>query len=548
MRFPLIRSFFFPAAFILLCSGLVVAHAGTAVDIRGTLANGWQRQAIAGTPLPLGIDGIYAGTSGFLVLGGGDGWISSNGKSWKAPPAPLSRYALKQHIPDLNLVQIGISGAVHGDTNAVKAGGPHGGFIGVGSYQPPGKPVTARRAEVAVSKDGTTWRQVTGKGKAFLDSTMTDVARGGPGWVAVGYSIGPRNKPLIWTSSDGSHWQRIPQEPAVKTYDEIERLLQGPAGLLAIATGLDGPAHTWTSRDGVHWKSSPSDPFGGGVAQQVTIGGPGYLAAGMEDDAPALWTSRDGLHWTRAAGEASFPGDQTALAGVAIRGHDIVVVGRYGTAKLGKSGVKFSPVIPSAWVWTPQSSAPKPTPVPRTGTISPKRFRLRLSDLPAGYVNWELGGWPDFCDDGATLCRFVNRAVGAYGAYDSSFASSGPSLPLTSIQSMAIQGTRSSPHVLASLGTRLILWWRRGGTLQAVPAPARIGQETRVYRGNPPAVSTPPGGRLTAYAVEWRDGTAIGQVWVEQAPQRPARTVETLAMNLARAQWRHWRDARNGRE
>jgi hypothetical protein len=45
------------------------------------------------------------------------------------------------------------------------------------------------------------------------------------------------------------------------------------------------------------------------------------------------------------------------------------------------------------------------------------------------------------------------------------------------------------------------------------------------------------------YAVEWRDGKAIGQVYVEQQPSGPASAVETLALNLARAQWRHLQTA-----
>ena len=86
--------------------------------------------------------------------------------------------------------------------------------------------------------------------------------------------------------------------------------------------------------------------------------------------------------------------------------------------------------------------------------------------------------------------------------------------------------------------------WRMGGTLKRVSAPVRIGQETWVYRGSPPATSSPPGGRLVAYAAEWCDGKAIGQVYVEQQPTGPASALETLALDLAGAQWQHLRDAR----
>lgn len=270
------------------------------------------------------------------------------------------------------------------------------------------------------------------------------------------------------------------------------------------------------------------------------MGGPEYLAAGMQDDDPALWISRDGVHWQRAASAAAFPGSLTTLLGVAARGSAVVVVGRYGAAAPGQFGVRLSSPISSAWVWMPRSSALAPTPVPHTGTIDPKLFRLRLADLPTGYIERDFGGWPDFCDDGNTLCRSINRAVGPYGAYETSFVSTGGSQPMTDIESMAIEGTRSNAHALASLGQRLVRWWNRGA-LKQVLAPVHIGQETLVYHGTPPATSSPPGGHIVSYAVEWRDGKAIGQVYVEQPPQVPARTIEMLAIDLARVQWQHLR-------
>lgn len=242
------------------------------------------------------------------------------------------------------------------------------------------------------------------------------------------------------------------------------------------------------------------------------------------------------------AGAASFLGDLTSLQGVAVRKNTTVVVGRYITATIGRFGVRFSQPVSSAWVWTPHTSALAPTPVPRKNTIDPKLFRLRLADLPAGYIERE-SGWPDFCDDGSTLCRHVYDTVGSYGAYETSFASNGRPL-VTEIDGMAIEGTRSNPHALSSLGTRLVRWWNRGGRPKRVPAPVRIGQETRVYRGSAPPISSPPGGRFVTYAAEWRDGKAIGQVYVEQQPKGPASAVETLALDLARAQWQHLRDVR----
>lgn len=267
------------AALVLVCTGVLAAHGGSAGDIRGTLANGWQRYAIGSKGAQTQVNAVYAGDSGFLAIGF-QGWASRDGKRWTPVPGLLSNYALSQHIPNLNLVRVGMSGAVKGTTYSVKREGPNGGYIAVGSYTPPGQPVTKTRAEVAISRDSRSWHTVSGKGKTFIDAAMTDVARAGSGWVAGGFNWGPLNQPLVWTSTDAIHWQRIANLPTVAPYGEIESVLHGPTGFLAVANGLDGPAETWTSRDGLHWQAAPVNSFEGGILQQVTVGGPGYLAVG----------------------------------------------------------------------------------------------------------------------------------------------------------------------------------------------------------------------------------------------------------------------------
>jgi hypothetical protein len=523
----------------LVGAAALAGHAGSAADIRGTLANGWQRHPVGEKGSSVQLAGVYAGDSGFFGVSGNTGWVSANGATWKTVPGSLAQYALGQHIPDFNLTRIGITGVVKGYTYSVRKEGPNGGYIAVGEYQPPGQPVTKTRAEVALSTDGISFRHVSDKGKAFAGAALTDVARGGPGWVAVGFPWAPSKFAPVWTSPDAIHWTRLPAQPAFSQGGQITRLIHGPAGLLAIANGLDGSAQTWASADGLHWQPAVGNPFRGAFIMQVTAGGPGYLAAGMQDDDPALWSSADGLHWQREAGAAAFPGDLTALEGVAAKGSMVVVVGRYAIGKIGQFGVQFANPVGSAWVWTPQSSALTPTPAPWTGTIDPKLFRLRLADLPETYFEWDLGGWPDFCDDGSTLCRYVHNAVGSYAAYETHFA--GPHL--TAITGISIEGSHSNARALTGLGTRLVQWSYRGVPYKRVSTTDRIGQETRIYRSSPPAPSNPPGGHLTSYAVEWRDGKAIGQVYVAQQ-SGAASPVLNLAVALARAQWQHLRDAR----
>jgi hypothetical protein len=508
----------------------------------GSLSTGWHRHAFPSTHAPAPFDGVYASSSQFFAVAQAGGWVSSDGQQWQPAPGGALSYALKEHVPNLNLVHVGLAGGVRGDTISVKAEGPNGGYIAVGSSTPFGAPYTRTRGLIALSSNGGTWHTVSGRGKTFAGASVTDVARGGPGWVAAGFSWAPGPAPVIWTSTDATHWTRLARQPPSATNNEISILIHGPSGLLAVATGLDGPATVWSSADGLHWRHSTGNPFAGGIIRQVSVGGPGYLAVGQQGDDPALWESGDGVRWQRVAGAATFPGDLTSLQGVTSRGKRAVAVGLYETEKPKQYGWQQTPAAASSWTWTAGSSAARPTPAPRTSTIDPKRFRLRQSDLPAGFVEREFGGFSDFCDDGSTLCRSVFKTVGSYGSYVTSFAANTRAHPLAAIQSMTVEGSRSNPHALASLGMKLVRWWNRGGSLTLVTSKATIGQETRIYRGAPPALSSPPGGNLIAYAVEWRDGKAIGQAYVEQR-KGPASAVEALALRLARTQWQHLRDA-----
>jgi hypothetical protein len=78
-----------PHPLALLCAGALAAHAGSAADIRGALANGWQRPPISGTGSQVALESVYAGDAGFLALGGFEGWPID--RIWMSGtcPAPL---------------------------------------------------------------------------------------------------------------------------------------------------------------------------------------------------------------------------------------------------------------------------------------------------------------------------------------------------------------------------------------------------------------------------------------------------------------------------
>jgi len=124
-------------------------------------------------------------------------------------------------------------------------------------------------------------------------------------------------RPATWTSPDGIVWQRawlgegfelttdvwnnVPTQPMHAT-------VQGPdGGLVAVGAMLDqdgeSTAAVWTSTDGSTWdRIDPTSPVFGQktTMTDVTWGSDGYVAVGTEDEiTPAIWTSPDGHSWTR---------------------------------------------------------------------------------------------------------------------------------------------------------------------------------------------------------------------------------------------------------
>ena len=177
------------------------------------------------------------------------------------------------------------------------------------------------RWAVLSSPDGLTWERAwTGDGAGMASA----LAESSVGLVAIG------NEPLdtgfaigaVWTSADGTEWQRVPHDPEVfgdgreATWNMID-VAAGAAGFVAVGTdGTD--AIVWISPDGVAWERVPHDPeaFSGTSMSRVIPWGSGYLAAGPEQaigedlggpvagmpsapSRPTIWVSPDGRTWHR---------------------------------------------------------------------------------------------------------------------------------------------------------------------------------------------------------------------------------------------------------
>ncbi len=251
---------------------------------------------------------------------------------------------------------------------------------------------------------GVDWSRVADGGGALFSSPgksvmVTDVCAGGPGLVAVGYSlpydpadrdpVEPNDFPCtleVWTSEDGAAWTRLGDEAFTggasrrleKEYgrealwDEYgtaePRVVSGPAGLLAVC-GL----HIFKSADGLSWSEVRGVPAFEGVTLEMNTAsgrrpfdfaadffvdvihtGSGYVASISSDThmhggmgwmpGPSLWTSPDGEDWSLVPLEYVELFGLENVEALAAGGPGLVAVGR----KLSDA---------RAWTGTPDASA-----------------------------------------------------------------------------------------------------------------------------------------------------------------------------------------------
>jgi len=216
------------------------------------------------------------------LMGGGRNqetavWTSTDGLTW-------------ERVTGLEGQEIVLDDVVNGP----------GGLVGVsardsiyGGYEQTGPPIW-------ISPDGTSWSRVTGNKEAFGDSaTISGIAAGGPGYVAVGtdgHVVDATTwtpDAAIWTSADGLTWTRVEQGLG-DGYEEsiVYEVALTSSGFVAVGEGGDEgfdaywegdyqqgiprPVSNflvWTSQDGTSWDRidfSPGEELPQGV---VTIDG-----------------------------------------------------------------------------------------------------------------------------------------------------------------------------------------------------------------------------------------------------------------------------------
>jgi actin-like ATPase involved in cell morphogenesis len=150
--------------------------------------------------------------------------------------------------------------------------------------------------------------------------SMTRVIAGGPGLIAVGSSSnGGDQDAAVWTSADGDHWARVPDDPAIFGGAGEQNMNSVVAvGSTVIAVGWDGSAGqgldaaAWTSTDGLAWTRVKSAAFGGSgdqVMNKAVAVGSAIIGVGYDTEAgdAAVWLS-DGTSWTRVSGQPDLGG------------------------------------------------------------------------------------------------------------------------------------------------------------------------------------------------------------------------------------------------
>jgi hypothetical protein len=233
-------------------------------------------------------------------------WFSTDGLAWTTRADPFP-------LPLIGSDTVEV-------TDVVATGD---GWLAVGREDPPCQldcGLAPVRAIVWTSSDGLHWTRVPDQ-PSLRHGAMTGVARMSSGFVAVGSVTG---RAAAWTSTNGSTWTAVPDEatfqplPGTGTGPEFWAEMSGVAVGHGVVVGVGGDgargggggsARAWWSADGRSWTEATGDRFAGGQIFGVTATPEGFLATGPSGEQSCLggiWASTDGRAWQCVASDPAF--------------------------------------------------------------------------------------------------------------------------------------------------------------------------------------------------------------------------------------------------
>lgn len=193
----------------------------------------------------------------------------------------------------------------------------------------------AARAAIWRSTDGLTWH--VEDSPSFIGGRIWGLAANSGTIVAVGTHGDPIYGPAgAWRWTDETGWQQAQIEPVAG--GAIAAVTAGPSGFVAVGKDEnDLAAAVWTSSDGSAWTRVPDQPslhyYQLAARMQSIVSTPGgFLVGGWRSDVAKgsgyIWTSADGVSWSNPVWQTSFSGGQ--MTGAAYIHDSGVVVGRTG--------------------------------------------------------------------------------------------------------------------------------------------------------------------------------------------------------------------------
>jgi len=187
-------------------------------------------------------------------------------------------------------------------------------------------------------KAGGPWRLATpvSSAAAAMPGSLTSVAHGPQGWIAVGNTAQDgAGRPVAVTSADGVHWQ-VSAATFPGPGPIVSAVTAGPDGYVVVGRHVDGNrvyAAMWHSADLRSWSQANSDAGGRldgrqqvSMVDAVAATATGFVATGMRGSNWVIWTAGEsGQQWTFDPMMPPARATAAALTAVTVNGHGVEV-------------------------------------------------------------------------------------------------------------------------------------------------------------------------------------------------------------------------------